>query len=658
MPQFRSLVGKLLLKKKQSADHGASSAGPVAGQSVPPSTPQAPEPDQGLAQARQKIQAGLDILAREIAALSVDPLKVPLDRLLTTLRAHMATLDTLPDAGARTTRLTQIREGGIRVQQELVKVRDRIAEVRLHQSDWADKPTAALQRALSRVSAGTRSTLLPELSRAQVLTRDVQASLLAGRLDEADAKATEAYWVCDDATKRIATLEKLALVKTGHDQAAALLRQLKAHPQHATAFAALSSAFDAEVGRARALLAAGESADAARLDGIVTDLKQAERAARKSLAEYDAYQSQRKAIDTQLKALKAHPQAQAIHAETTQIDLALLGADNLGAHAQGGWHRARVALAPLAGQCAQAKALADKLGKAAAQLPVLTKQLEGKGIAKDDIARVANMAHKLLVEENCDAETAVQMAQSAHQFTGEGLDEPDALRSARIKRVLMGDETVSEEHAHAIGKSVRARGTASIEDIQCVADEMKRMSPKALKALNDAGVVTGICRGPVTDMVPELADVNPRGWGDRTWDEVPGCYMGNKKTVIVGTMDDGSGKRKVPAQGEGPIPHGTPDLLGHEAGHAFDVAGGGNKRNDPRFVAARTRDLAEPPPKGLTPGRDDYFMTRTESPTGNQTGDDGARSESFAESFALHFSGHKAKWPNMLTFWQGNPWGV
>lgn len=649
MPHPRTLVGKLLLKKKSATSSGA----PVT---TAPSTPS--DADRKLEQAHQKVQAGLDTLAQQINALPIDALKVPLDRLATTLRAHMATLGTLPDTAARSARLMQIGEGAVRLQQELAKVRNRITEVQQHKADWADKPTAALQRTLGRVSVGTRTTLLPALSRAQILVRETQAALQAGQLDEADAKATEAYWVCDDANKRIATLEKLDVVKTAHGQAATLLRQLKAHPQYATAFAAQSALLEGAVNQAKALLAAGERASPAQLDDIVTHLTQAERASRKSLAEYADYQRQYKQLDSLLKALKAHPQAQAIHAETTQIDLALLGADNLGAHAQGGWHRAKVALAPLAGQCAQAKALADKLGQAAAQLPVLTKQLEGKGIAKDDITRVANMAHKLLVEEDCDAETAVQMAQSAHQFTGEGLDEPDALRSARVKRVLMGDKTISEEHAHAIGKSVRARGTASIEDIQCVADEMKRMSPKALKALNDAGVVTGICRGPVTDMVPELADVNPRGWGDRTWDEVPGCYMGNKKTVIVGTMDDGSGKRKVPAQGEGPIPHGTPDLLGHEAGHAFDVAGGGNKRNDPRFVAARTRDLAEPPPKGLTPGRDDYFMTRTESPTGNQTGDDGARSESFAESFALHFSGHKTKWPNMLTFWQGNPWGV
>src|SRR5258708_5163334 len=109
----------------------------------------------------------------------------------------------------------------------------------------------------------------------------------------------------------------------------------------------------------------------------------------------------------------------------------------------------------------------------------------------------------------------------------------------------MGDETVSEEHAHAIGKSVRARGTASIEDIQCVADEMKRMSPKALKALNDAGVVTGICRGPVTDMVPELADVNPRGWGDRTWDEVRSPQPRGLTSASSGTMSV-TGPRQMP----------------------------------------------------------------------------------------------------------------
>ena len=645
-------MGKLLLKKK-STTPGVRADGPVVEQSPPSSGA-----DPRVAQARQKIQKSLDTLGQDINALSIDALKVPLDRLATTLRAHMATLDSLPDDAARASRLMQIGEGGARVQQELTKVRDRIAEVRQHLTDWADKPTAALQQALGRVSAGTRTVLLPELTRAQVLARETRASLQAGRLDEADAKATEAYWVCDDAGKRIAALEKLDMVRTAHGQAATLLRQLKAHPQHAKAFAAVSAQLEGVVNQAKGLLAVGEGADPARLDDIVSELKLAGRVASKSLAQYDDYQRQYKQIDTLLKALKAHPQAQAIQAETAQIDLGLLGADTLGARVQGGWHRACVALAPLAGQCAQARALADKLGKAAAQLPILTRQLQDKGLAKDDVARVANMAHKLLVEENCDAETAVEMAQSAHQFTGEGLDEPDALRSARVKRVLMGDKAVSEEHAHAIGRSVRARGTASIEDIQCVADEMKRMSPKALKALNDEGVVTGICRGPVTDMVPELADVNPRGWGDRTWDEVPGCYMGSNKTLIVGTMDDGSGNRKVPAEGEGPIPHGTPDLLGHEAGHAFDAAGGGNKRHDPRFVAARTRDLAEVPPQGLTPGRDDYFMTHLESPTGNQSGDDGARSESFAESFALHFGGHHAKWPNMLKFWQGNPWGV
>lgn len=650
MPNPRSLVGKLLLKKAGGA---GSSASTLAQQPTPPSAE-----DQSLAQARPKVQAGLDALSGEINALTMAALKEPLDRLATTLRAHMATLDSLPDTGARLARLQQIAQGAISLRQQLDKVRARTAEVQAHLAAWAEQPTAALQRTLSRVSLGTRTALTPELSRAQVLTRDARASLQAGRLDEADAKATEAYWVCDDANKRIATLEKLEAVRTAHGRAGTLLRQLKAHPRHATAFAALSAPLDAAVNQATALLAAGEGADPARLDHIVAALVQIERVAGKSLAEYDDYQRQYQQLDTLLKALQAHPQALAIHAETTQIDLALLGADNLGAHVRGGWHRAKVALAPLAGQCAQAKVLADKLGKAAAQLPALTKQLEGKGIAKEDIARVANMAHKLLVEENCDAEAAVDMARSAHKFTDEGLDEPDALRSARVKRVLMGDKTVSEEHAHAIGKSVRARGTASVEDIQCVADQMKRMSPQALKALNDDGVVTGICRGPITDMVPELADVNPRGWGDRTWDEVPGCYMSDKKTVIVGTMDDGSGQRKVPGQGEGPVPHGSPDLLGHEAGHAFDVAGGGNKRHDPGFVAARARDLVAGPPQGLTPGRDDYFMTNVESPTGDQTSDDGARSESFAESFALHFSGHHAKWPGMLKFWQGNPWGV
>lgn len=735
MPDPRSIVGKLLLKIKKKPTSTASSPPPTP--PVPPS-PTETEGDRKLDVARQQIQGGLDLLGQAIAALPFDVLKTPLDRVATTLRGQMSALDTLPDRGAKASRLMQIGEAVKRVQPDLLKaqkegtdvqaaqrqlttlisevttlltgiaivaarqpltlrlnaakqaqadalsaidvpgllklpplvavveqiktdtteLQTRIATAIQNKKDWSDDPLLVLQNKVKRSSPAVKSALASAVTAAQVLAREVQTKLNAADFSGVDTVAGQVYWACDAATKRIALLEQIALLKASHDQAVLLQTTVKKHPQFSSAFTALSTALQGPIQRAKTLLDTGESASSTDLKARIEELEPCERAVRKSLAEYDNYQNQRKGIATLIEGLKKHAQHGAIQPEISQIEGALGEADRLGPLADGGWHRAKVALAPLAGRCAQAKTLADKLATEAGKLPALTQKLEEQGIDKGKVAKVANMALKLLVEEGCDADTAVTMAKSASTFADEGLDEPDALLSARVKQSLCtGDDALSEEHAHAIGKNVRGRGTADIEDIRCVAQEMKRMSPKALEALNQAGVVTGICRGPVTDMIPELADVNPRGWGSRTWDEVPGCYMGSKQMVVVGTMDNG-GKRKVPGDGEGPIPHGTPDLIGHEAGHAYDVVGGMNRRNNPLFVAARTQDVSEAPPQGLTPGRDDYFMTKTESPTGKQTGDDGARSETFAESFALHFAGKSSKWPHLMAFWQSNPWGV
>lgn len=734
MPDVRSLVGRLLQKKKKQPP-GATT--PVTS-TTPPTTPPVDEAATKLATARQKVQASLTQLGTEITALPFTPLKTPLDKVATTLRAQMATLDELPDVAARSGRLMQIGEAAIRLTAELRKAEtqsaqlktadtaltqactaltqqiaaislapvrqplaDRLAALRQEQTDakaaldvpgllalsalaakatqlktdatqvqtdlsaatgqvadWVDARQAALQKRLAKASPGVQAKVKNDLTAAKAFGKQARDQLALGAFADVKTSSEKAYWAFDAIDKRLTALAQLETLQTRHDETALVLGTLKAHPQFAKAFSAQATELASVVTKAKRLLAKGEAASATALADMLEELTPAHRAATKSLAEYDVYQQQRKGIDTAVALLKKHAQAAAIQAEITRVEQGLAEADTLGAKADGGWHRAKVALVPLGPQHVQAKALADKLVVAAAQLPVLAKKLEDGGMPKDQVAKMASMAHKLLVEENCSADEAVTMAKSASQFNTEGMEEPDALLSARVKQKLLSDPKVDEALAHAIGKNVRGRGTASIDDIKCVADEMKRMSPKALKALNDAGIVTGICRGPVTDMIPELADVNPRGWGERTWDEVPGCYMGDKKIVVVGTMDDGNGQRKVPGDGEGPIPHGTPDLLGHEAGHAYDVAGGGNKRYHADFLAARAEDVTEAAPKGLTPGRDDYFMTKAESPTGRQSAEDGAYSETFAESFALHFSGNASKWPHLMAFWKANPWGV
>ena len=179
------------------------------------------------------------------------------------------------------------------------------------------------------------------------------------------------------------------------------------------------------------------------------------------------------------------------------------------------------------------------------------------------------------------------------------------------------------------------------------------VSKKAIDTLNKSNITTECCRGPVTDAMPDLAGVKPRGWPETSsWDDVPGVYSPDNKKLVVGTMED-HGKRAVPGPGQGPLPHGATDLFGHEAGHAFDAADGGGKSKNAKFLAARGEDIAAGKPSGMYGDNDSYFLTAAEG----GANDKGATSETFAESFAMHFSG-KSRWPKLEAFWAANPWGI
>jgi hypothetical protein len=113
------------------------------------------------------------------------------------------------------------------------------------------------------------------------------------------------------------------------------------------------------------------------------------------------------------------------------------------------------------------------------------------------------------------------------------------------------------------------------------------------------------------------------------------------------------GKRHVPGKGEGPIPHGTPNLIGHEGGHAFDATESPLRSTNAKFLAARGDDITAGNPHGMFGPRDNYFLTSAEGGTNNS----GATSETFAESFAMHLGG-SSKWPKLEAFWVANPWGA
>src|SRR5262249_2641036 len=153
-----------------------------------------------------------------------------------------------------------------------------------------------------------------------------------------------------------------------------------------------------------------------------------------------------------------------------------------------------------------------------------------------------------------------------------------------------------------------------------------------IDALTADDIHTECCRGPITDAVPDLAGVKPRGWPETaSWDDVPGVYSGSKKKLVVGTMADGGG-RKVPRPREGPLPPGAADLFGHEAGHPCGASKPGGKKDNAKFLEARQADVTAGNMVGRTDG---YFMTAAEG----GANDSGATSETFAESFAMHFKG-------------------
>lgn len=369
---------------------------------------------------------------------------------------------------------------------------------------------------------------------------------------------------------------------------------------------------------------------------------------------YDPYQAERQKAEAAINKLKNHEQADALKSEIRNLEQRLLAADKLGQKTPGlGWQQARIAIKPLLELCARHTAMADKLAKVAAKLPALTKKLAEGGADEASAKKMAVYAQKVLVEEDCSDDEAVEMAQDANGFTtDDGMDEQDALMSSRVKHSLVKggvDAGVAKE----IGRNIRAGGSSSGDDAKAVAKGLTRLSKPVLENLNKAGIKTQCCRGPATEVLADLSGVQPRGWPDgMTWDDVPGCYSPSTKQVIVGTMDDG-GKRKVPGPGEGPIKHGTPDLIGHEAGHAFDASDGALKSTNAAFLKARGGDVKLGKPKGMYGPRDNYFLTKAEG----GTNDAGATSETFAESFAMHFS-KTSRWPTLEAFWKANPWGA
>jgi hypothetical protein len=550
------------------------------------------------------------------------------------------------------------------------------------QKNLATTPLSTFTSALKGKLAAVRGSLAPDLDVANQLSTEVQSLVDSETWGKVQAQATLVQQACTAMTTRMNELQILenmpnGLAKTKAKMQNALVRarqtndKLSKHKDFKTAFEGLHTKLAQYITYNTWLVDTKvPTATDDELKQYLDLMVPIERQARRSLDVYLKYDETRQEVIGLITGLTNLAQYETIKADVAQV--AKIKDD---AHTNGatqGWHCSRVALLPLFDRCAQINTLANQVQAKEMFLPTVTKKINGKGLD----AKYVHVAMKILVEENCTMEEAVEMAEVASGYEkNDGLSEVDATHSARVKQSLLADDkNLTKERAHAIGKVVRCRGSATSDDMKAVAKDMKRMPEGAIKAFSDSNIESIICRGPVTNAKPELHDVVPRGWGpDQTWDAVPG--LGNATSLMVGTMDDGAGGRKVPGPGEGPCPHGTPDLLGHEAGHTFDTMGGGSKRKDVVFLAARQADVdwgQTGDAAGMTPIRDNYFMSTAETeqkfdltanalvsvPEGKRSKQtqDAAHSETFAESFALHCQKNTTKWPELMKFWGSYSW--
>ncbi len=241
-----------------------------------------------------------------------------------------------------------------------------------------------------------------------------------------------------------------------------------------------------------------------------------------------------------------------------------------------------------------------------------------------------------------DETKAAAMAKRAQALQAKGYDAKRAVTCAIVHQDMI-DEGVSAEAAEQLSNMSVTKGTATVADARSAAREMAKFPAPMLKVMADNGATIVSCRGSVTDAMPELAGVKPRGWPEgMTWDSVPGLYKPDTNEVLLATKGT---DRHVAANGEG---HGAADLAGHEGGHCFDEITGSRKSDETAFVNARQEDIDRLAEDGKNLGA--YFM---------QSGKVGPQ-ETFAESCALYFGKHakmKTEWKSLHKFFATNPYG-
>lgn len=185
--------------------------------------------------------------------------------------------------------------------------------------------------------------------------------------------------------------------------------------------------------------------------------------------------------------------------------------------------------------------------------------------------------------------------------------------------------------------NIRPGGHGTSADIALVAAELAKFPAAELAMLEAAAIGVIACWDSVVDHRPDLKDEHPRHWAKGTnWTVVPGCYAPDERNVIIATVPDPGGGRRIPPYG---VKHGSFNLVLHETMHADDYAADRRRCRNPGFVAARNIELARVPIQ-LT----DY----------EKRNDQAGHEETYAETAARYFGGDPSfavTLPHLHQFW-------
>lgn len=230
--------------------------------------------------------------------------------------------------------------------------------------------------------------------------------------------------------------------------------------------------------------------------------------------------------------------------------------------------------------------------------------------------------------------TKPQQAEQTKPLTAsrpEGTPEP---RKATITQIA------TMTHDQLADYLLEFRGDVSKEFGDKMRDGLKALPEEHLRvmALKKQAVVTGAL---VSDVMPELKGVRPRGWpAGSTWDNAEGLYAPKQKQIVMTEYRiDRETRKRIKARPE------TARILAHEAGHALDAAAIGGRTTATQeyqdIYAKEIKEALKENGSSLRPFRlkgDTVNFGYVLQPKYGKISD-GGYSESFAEGYAALYGG-------------------